>query len=523
MDKLIKGGMIIDGSGNPGYFASVGIDGDAITILRGDVSEVQATQVIDANGKIVCPGFIDVHAHSALMILHDPRHLPKVHQGVTTELIGIDGNSYAPFTQRQDLKDFIVLNAGLEGSPPIDPSWSSVSEYLDKYDKKVSVNIAYVVGNSPLRISAMGWGDRKPDGLELERMKGLLRESMEEGAVGISTGLDYPPGSYADMDELVELSQEVARLGGIYHTHVRYALGDRFLDPYREAIEIGRRSGVPVHLTHMHPKAAYPGSSMLLVDLVEEAREEGLDVTFDCIPYPHGGTRLLAFLPQWTHDGGLAKIYEVLRSKEGRERLRKEFSRGYRESWDHVWLTYFKHERNKKYEGRSVEELAEMTGKSEVDAICDLLLDEDLQTSFHSSGLDPALLPVFFTHPPMMVGSDALLLGDYPPALAYGSFPTVIAKFCRDDRRMSLPEAIRKMTSFPAQRLGLERRGILRDGMKADVVVFDYQKIKAPATRDNPKQFCTGIDYVIVNGEIVVDHGQHTGALPGRAVKRGSY
>ena len=242
MDKLIKGGMIIDGSGNPGYFASVGIDGDAITILRGDVSEVQATQVIDANGKIVCPGFIDVHAHSTLMILHDPRHLPKVHQGVTTELIGIDGNSYAPFTHRQDLKDFIVLNAGLEGSPPIDPSWSSVSEYLDKYDKKVSVNIAYVVGNSPLRISAMGWSDRKPTGLELEKMRGLLKESMEEGAVGISTGLDYPPGSYADTDELIELSQEVARLGGIYHTHVRYALGDRFLDPYREAIEIGRRS-----------------------------------------------------------------------------------------------------------------------------------------------------------------------------------------------------------------------------------------------------------------------------------------
>ena len=271
----------------------------------------------------------------------------------------------------------------------------------------------------------------------------------------------------------------------------------------------------------MHPKKAYPESSLRLIDQVEYARKEGLDVTFDCIPYPHGGTRLVALLPQWTHDGGLATIYDVLRSKEGREKLRKEFSQGYRESWDHVWLTYFKHERNKIYEGRSVEEVAAMTGKPIMDAVCDLLLDENLQISFHSSGLDPELLPVFFTYQPMMVGSDAMLLGDYPPALAFGSFPTVISKFCRDDRRFSLAEAIRKMTSYPAQLLGLNYRGILRDNMKADLVIFDYDKIDAPATRDNPKQFCKGIDYVIVNGKIVVQQGKHTGVLPGRALKHG--
>ena len=521
IDLLIKDGLIIDGTGSPGFHAAIGIEGDTVSILRGDVSNIEAKQVIDAAGKVVCPGFIDVHAHSALMILHEPEHLPKVHQGVTTELIGVDGNSYAPFTTQQDLKDFIVLNAGLDGAPPITPSWLTVSEYLDEYDKKVSVNIAYVVGNSPIRISAMGWGNRKPTTLESDKMRGLLRESMEEGAVGISTGLDYPPGSYADTDELVDLSKEVAKLGGIYHTHVRYALGDRFLDPYREAIEIGRRSGIPVHLTHMLPKAAFPGSSMRLIELVDQANQDDLDVTFDCFPYTHGGTRLLFFLPQWTHDGGLATIYDVLRSKEGREKLRKEFSQGYRESWDHVWLTYFKHERNKIYEGRSVEEVAAMTGKPIMDAVCDLLLDENLQISFHSSGLDPELLPVFFTYQPMMVGSDAMLLGDYPPALAFGSFPTVISKFCRDDRRFSLAEAIRKMTSYPAQLLGLNYRGILRDNMKADLVIFDYDKIDAPATRDNPKQFCKGIDYVIVNGKIVVQQGKHTGVLPGRALKHG--
>ena len=521
MDLLIKGGMIIDGTGSPGFFAAVGVDRDTVFIIRGDVSAIEASRVIDATGKIVCPGFIDVHAHSALMILHDPQHLPKVHQGVTTELIGVDGNSYAPFTKRRDLEDFIQLNAGLDGAPPIDPWWSSVSEYLANYDEKVSVNIAYIVGNSPIRISSMGWNDRRPTRLESDRMRGLLRESMEEGSIGMSTGLDYPPGSYADTDELVDLSKEVARLGGIYHTHARYTLGDRFLDPYREAIEIGRRSGVPVHLTHMLPKAAFPGSSMRLIELVEEANNEGLDVTFDCFPYTHGGTRLLFFLPQWTHDGGIPRIYEVLRSKEARAKLKEEISLGYRETWDDVWLTYFKYDRNKKYEGCSIQDLSESTGKSVVDAVCDLLLDDDLQPCFHSSGPDPMVLPAFFSHPRLMVGSDAILLGDYPPATSHGTFPLVIEKYCRDNQGMPLHEAIRKMTSYPAQLVGLTQRGLLRDGMKADIVVFDYGNIAALATRLNPKRFSTGLDYVIVNGKIVVDHGEHTGLLPGRALKRG--
>lgn len=194
LDMLIKGGMVVDGTESPGFYAAVTVEGDTIRILRGDVSGVKAKRVLDATGRVVCPGFIDLHAHSALMILHDPKHLPKVHQGVTTELIGIDGNSYAPFAKRSDLQDFIQLNSGLEGAPPIKATWSSVSDYLAVYDGKVSVNIAYIVGNSPLRIGAMGWNDRKPTAKEMDKMKGLLRGSMEEGAFGMSTGLDYPPG-----------------------------------------------------------------------------------------------------------------------------------------------------------------------------------------------------------------------------------------------------------------------------------------------------------------------------------------
>lgn len=522
LDLLIQGGLIIDGAGNPGFYGAVGVSGDSLTILRGDVSPVQAARVLDATGKVVCPGFIDVHAHSALMILFDPRHEPKVHQGVTTELIGIDGNSYAPFRSSEDLQRFIQLNSGLEGSPPLPGSktWSSVSDYLSLYDQRVSVNVAYIVGNSPLRIGTVGWDSRPPARQELEEMKALLRESMEEGAVGISTGLDYPPGSYADTEELVALSAEAARLGGIYHTHVRYSLGDRFLDPFKEAIEIGRRSGVPVHVTHLFNWAESPRSGRWLLELIEQARAEGLDVTFDCFPYPHGGTRLLYFLPPWTHEGGPERLLEVLRSPEARKRLRSEVVAPFG-NWDIVWLTYFKQLHNKKYEGRSVAEVAEMVGKDPVDAICDLLLDEDLQTSFHADLVDPLNLPDFVSHPLQMVGSDALLLGDYPPAMAYGAFPVILAKYVREDRRMSLPDAIRRMTSYPAQRLGLPDRGLLRDRMKADIVVFDYHAIQAPATRYHPRQFSTGVDYVIVNGKIVMEKGRHTGALAGRALRRG--
>lgn len=520
LDLLIKGGLIIDGSGNPGFYGAVGVSGDSITILRGDVSSVEAARILEATGRVVCPGFIDVHAHSALMILSDPLHEPKVHQGVTTELIGIDGNSYAPFRSKEDLQRFIQLNSGLEGCPPLPETWSGVSDYLSLYDNKVAVNITYIVGNSPLRIGTLGWDNRLPTRQELENMKSLLRESMEDGAVGMSTGLDYPPGSYADTDELVALSAEAARLGGIYHTHVRYSLGDRFLDPFKEAIEIGRRSGVPVHVTHLFSWVNSPLGGRRLLELIEEARAEGLDVTFDCFPYSHGGTRLIYFLPPWAQDGGPEKLIEVLRSPEARERLRSEVVPKFG-SWDLVWLTYFKRPHNKRYEGRSVADIAEMMGKDPVDAVCDLLLEEDLQTSFNGAVIDPLTLPDFVAHPLQMVGSDALLLGDYPPAMAYGAFPVILAKYVREDKRMSLPDAIRRMTSYPAQRLGLPDRGLLRDRMKADIVVFDYNAIQAPATWYNPKQFSTGVDYVIVNGRVVMEKGRHTGVLAGRALRRG--
>lgn len=520
LDLLIRGGLVVDGTGNPGFYAAVAVEGERVAILRGDVSAVTAARTIDATGKIVCPGFIDMHAHSGLVILSEPRHEPKVHQGITTELIGIDGNSYAPFESHDDFLKFVQINSGLDGNPPLPGRWSTVEQYLDMFDQRVAVNIMYVVGNSPLRIGAVGWDARLATEREMANQRALLRTAMEEGAWGISTGLDYPPGSFADTEELIQLSEEAARLGGIYHTHVRYSLGDRFLDPFREALDIGRGSGIPIHITHFYHRTTSAGSATRMLGLVEDARDEGLDVTFDCYPYNLSSTRLTIMLPQWTHDGGYGSLMAILRDPGQRERLRRDMAPR-AGAWQDMWLTNFKQARHHWFEGRSIAEVSERMDKDPIDAICDLLVEEDLEVCYVSAGGNLSTLPKFVSHPLSMVGSDAVLIGDYPSPRTYGCFPIILSEFVREERFLALPDAIRKMTSFPAQRIGLPDRGILRDGFKADIVVFDPKTVKAPATRTKPKQMPVGIDHVIVNGKVVVDNGQHTGALAGRALRRG--
>ena len=518
LDLLIKGGLIVDGSGNPGIYAAVAVEGDTVRILRGDVSTAEAKRVVDATGKVVCPGFIDIHTHSGIVLLAEPLHMPKVHQGVTTELVGVDGLSYAPFKSQEDLQGMLRLNAGIDGNPPLPGTWATVSEYLDMFDGRVAVNVAYIVGNTPLRIWAVGWDNVRASGQQIETMKSVLRQSMEEGAFGLSTGLDYPPGSYAGHDELVELAAEAGRLGGIYHTHARYTLGDKYLDPYRDAIEIARKSECPLHITHMFRRVTHSGGVRRLLELVDRAHEEGMDISFDSFPYPQGGSRLLVYFPQWAQEGGPDAIKDVLRSPERREQLRRDWDpRG--DNWEALWLTYFKTAGNRRYEGWTVAQVAEDRGVNPMDAICDLLLEEDLQVSFHGTFIDPASIADFQVHPLQMVASDAMLVGDYPSAMAYGTYPQVLGELVREQRRMSLPEAIRKMTSYPAQRLGISDRGLLVEGAKADIVVFDPETVRAHATLHEPKQLSTGIEYVVVNGQVVIDQGEHTGALPGRALR----
>ena len=303
-DLLIVGGRLVDGTGGPARPGSVAIADGAIRLIGPGAELPSAARTIDADGLVVAPGFIDLHSHGGLAILADPRHEPKVHQGVTSEIIGVDGNGYAPFARHEDLLAFVELNAGLDGRPEIAYDWDTVGSYLDRYDRGQAVNVGVLVGNSALRIGSVGWADRAATTGELAAMRAMLRDAMSAGAFGISSGLDYPPGSFASTDELAALTNEAARAGGIYHTHVRYPLGDRFLDPFREAIEIGRRGEGPSHITHFYHRVTHPGPPERLLALVDDARAEGMDVTFDMYPSEWASTRLLIQLPGWVQADG---------------------------------------------------------------------------------------------------------------------------------------------------------------------------------------------------------------------------
>jgi len=519
LDLLIKNGQIIDGTGSPGFSGAVLVENERIAIQRGDVTDLEAARVIDAEGQVVCPGFIDLHSHAGLTIFGEPHHDPKVRQGVTTELVGIDGISHAPFKTQEELHRYIWLDSGLNGYPPMPADWLTVAEMLTKYDERVAINMAYILGNSPVRIWGVGWNDRPATAAELEDMKAVIRESMEEGAWGLSTGLDYPPGAYASTEELVALSETANRLGGIYHTHTRASLlSQGHLAPWEEAVEIGRRSGIPVHLTHYRQGRQGLGSHLDYLGLVESARDEGLDVTFDCYTYPYSGTTPTIGLPHWAKDGGPERLIAALKDSDDRARMKRELTRNRLEN---NWLTNFTQPQNKIYDGRLVTEIAEMRGQDPADALFDLLLEENLGISTVGLGTNAQTLPAFVSHPYGMIASDAILFGEYPNPRTYGCFPIVLAEFVRAEKHLRLPEAIRKMTSFPAQRLGLPDRGILRDGFRPDIVIFDPTTVKTHATKDDPKHYPVGINYVIVNGQVVIENGTNTGALPGRALRRG--
>jgi N-acyl-D-amino-acid deacylase len=546
-DVVIAGGTVIDGTGAEGFAADLAIVGDRVQVLR-RAAEEEATvedagvpssagssarpaRVIDATGMVVAPGFIDLHSHSGLMLFADPRHEPKVRQGVTSELIGVDGNSYAPFSRREDLEAFVELNAGLDGDarwsdPGFTYDWDSVAGHLGRLDNAVAVNVGYVVGNSALRASAVGWDERPASDEEIASMRAMLREGLEEGAFGVSSGLDYPPGSYADTAELAALTEEAGRRGAFYHTHVRYQLGDRYLDPFREAIEIGRRGSAPAHITHFYHRATYPGGPQPMLELVESARAEGLDVTFDSYPYEWSSTRLLIELPGWAQSGGPELLRDRLRDERARARIADEM----RDRWARsgidvpadIRLGNFRSVHSRRFEGQTLAAVASELGDIDpADALLGLLGLDGLQLNEVRSGPSAATLPSFIAHPVGMVGTDSVFVADLPSPRTYGAYPRILGEFVRDRALLPLAEAIRKMTSAPAARLGLRDRGVLSDGAFADVVVFDPQRVRSLATYDQPKAFPEGIEHVFVNGVQVVDRGRHTGALPGRALRSG--
>jgi N-acyl-D-amino-acid deacylase len=527
VDILITGGTIVDGTGAAPHAGTVVVEGDRMRVLPAEVEmPAHAATTIDATNRIVAPGFIDLHSHGGLVILAEPRHEPKVRQGVTTEIVGVDGNGFAPFDRREDLEAFVRLDSGLDGRPDIDYDWRSVADYLARYDGTVSVNVGTLVGNSQLRIGALGWDDVPVDRRALETMRATLRDAMADGAVGLSSGLDYPPGSFATTDELAQLSRTAGELGGFYHTHVRYPLGDRYLDPFKEAIEIGRRAEAPAHITHFYHRQTHPGGPDQLLALVDHARAEGLDVTFDSYPSEWASTRLLIQLPHWVQAGGPAPLKERISDSSARDRIREEFAkRGAAYTgpgaWSDLRLGNFRRPDLLHWEAKTLGDVMEETGRDAVDAICDLLLEEDLGINQVTSGPWAETLRDFIKHPVGMVGTDSTFIGAKPSPRTYGSYPRILGQFVRDEQLLSLEQAIHKMTGAAADRLNLRHRGIIRDGNFADLVVFDPATVRSNATYDEPRQFPTGVDHVIVNGVPVVTGGEHTGATPGRGIRLG--
>lgn len=527
LDIAVTGGRVIDGAGNPWYRADVGLrDGHVVAV---GVLDEPAARKIDADGLFVCPGFIDMHTHSDLQLLVNPAHEAKVHQGVTLEVLGQDGLSYAPVTD-EVLEQLRVQLAGWNDDPPgFDWSWRTVAEYLDRLDEGIAVNAAYLAPHGTLRMCAMGMDDRAPTEDELAEMGRLLEEAVADGAVGLSSGLTYTPGMYADDDELVALCSVLWEHGGFYCPHHRN-YGMHALEAYADCIAIARRAGVPLHLAHAHLGfEVNKGRGGELLELIERARAEGIDVTLDTYPYLAGATYLHAFLPSWMHAGGTARALERLGDPGLRERLRVEIeekgSDGFHDvpmDWAIVVVGGARKRANERWIGKSIAEAAAEAGKRPIDFVCELLVEEELGVPCIAHIGNEENVRTIMTHPAHTVGSDGILVGERPHPRSWGTFPRYLAVYVRELGVLTWEQAIRKMTSLPAQRLGFTDRGLLRPGMAADVVCFDPETVEDTATYEEPRRLPRGIPYVIVNGHLLVDDGRHTGDLPGRALRSAS-
>lgn len=513
---LIRDGTVIDGTGNVGFKGDVAIEGDQVKILKGDTSSVPATKIIDAGGYIVAPGFIDVHTHSGLIALSEPLHEPKIRQGVTTEIVGLDGLGYAPLSKK-NLEMMLVRNSGLDGYPELDYNWSSTAEYLQRFYQKTSGNVAFLIPNSCLRVETVGWESRAATKDEIREMQDMIRQAMAEGAIGLSTGLQYPPGSFADTNELVQLCKTVNECGGVYVTHVRYDMGDSVFDGFREASKIGMQSGCPVHISHYFATISLRGQTARMLQFVDDTRANGVDITFDAYPWEAGSTMLDIACPQQYYSGGPYELLKRLQDKDCREKARGKSS-GLLGQIDGMVISAVRTEKNKWCEGLTVGDIARKLNKDPWDTMCDLMVEENLEVAFYMFTGDMNDVKVIINHSAHMFCSDALLIGGMPNPRTYATYPKILGQLVRDEKIMPMEQAIRKMTSFPAQTFGLADRGILRDGMRADVVVFDPVTVSGTATFANPKQFPLGIEYVFVNGEMVVEKGKHTGTLPGKAL-----
>ena len=538
MDVLIRGGKVIDGTGAPWFRADVAVqDGKIAAVERrpltdqvdGQPEGAAAVTVLDATGCFVTPGFVDPHTHSDLPLLVNPPAESQVRQGVTTVVIGNCGSAPAPegplngaFLNRR-----IGERAAGQG---LRRDWRTFGEYCDRLRRQgVAVNVAPLAGHATLRGEVMGMERRPPTADELAAMCRLLDEALDDGVFGVSTGLIYPPSSYADTDEIVALSEVAARRGGLYFSHIR-GEGDTLLDAVDEAIEIGRRAELPVQIAHH--KAARPpnwGKTVQTLEMMQTARANGVDVAYDSYPYIASSSGLGSLLPDWAHEGGAPALLARLRSPVERERVVagiRERAAGI-EGWHTIIVSWVPTAAHKTWEGQTIEQIGTSLGLSGEETVAHVL--DTLGGAAHMVyfQLDEADVCRVLAHPLGMIGSDGSVAAPYGPLSegkphprSYGTHPRVLGRYVRDLGLLTWEEAVRKMTSGPAQRLGLAAKGIVRPGLDADLVVFDPATVSDRATFDEPHQYPDGIEHVLVNGELVVSGGIHLGTLPGHVLSR---
>lgn len=507
-DIVIQGGIVYDGSGAPGVPADVGIKGNLIAEIGKPMASKRAKKVIDAQGCAVTPGFIDPHTHTDSQLFENPRAESAVHQGVTTQISGNCGSS-----------SFLtsVAAAGRELR----------SFYSRLESRGIAINYATLAGHGALRTYAMGTHDRAPSTAELKRMKNALRDTLEAGGMGLSTGLWYAPGSFAHADEIVELSSELAPFDAVYATHIRDE-GDAVVESVREVVDIASRSGARLQISHL--KTMYPRNHAKLpavLDAIESGVRRGVRIMADRYPYIASSTSLSVFFPRWSQEGSTADFLGRIRDHRYESRFLDHFAEIERKivSWDTITICSVRTAKNRQLEGTTVFAAAKASGKSPFAFIRDLLLEEENRVDIVNFAMNEDNLKKILAHPLTMIGSDGYAFAPYgklgsgkPHPRSYGTFARVLGKYVRDEKVLDLSSAIRKMTSMSAGQFGLKKRGLLKEGYYADIAVFDPETIKDRAEWTNPHRYADGISYVLVNGTTVIAHGKHTGALPGRCL-----
>jgi N-acyl-D-amino-acid deacylase len=532
-DLVIVNGHIIDGTGSPWYSGDIGIREGKIVAI-GFLKDAPRTRTIDARGMVVAPGFIDMLGQSELTILVDPRLPSKIYQGITTEITG-EGGSAAP------LNDAIILadRASYEHYH-ITPDWKTLGQYFARLEKQgMGINLATYVGATQVRRMVLGDDDKQPSAAQLEQMKELVRQAMQEGAVGVSTSLEYAPAPYAKTEELIALASEAGKFGGIYATHMRNE-SDAVLPAIDEALRIGREAHLPVEIWHIKVAGKHNWGRMPeVVAKINAARAAGMDISADTYAYSAWFNSMSAFIPPWAHDGGDTKLVERLKDPAMRARIRKDLMTPSSE-WDNEWqeipgpeavLIGVVHNPNLvPLQGKRLSEIAKLWGKDPMDALFDLLIEDNAFTKVAVFGMSEPDVALALQQPWVSVDNDSsgtspegILGQEHPHPRAYGTFPRILRKYVREEKKLSLEEAVRKFSALPAQRMRLTDRGVLKAGMWADVVIFDPATVRDVATFENPNQLSQGMQFVLVNGVPVIDEGKMEGALPGKVLRGAGY